>query len=281
MKCKKYVAILVSTVLCLNGITVYASEKNESNIPQKVIEISAGSDEIYGEGVPLEHTENPKQKFISGGINHTHQYIVSNAVLVLQNDKGNSIFSDAKKLENLFYFTDWPDEYGNETDAGTFSGHFYNPNTGKNWMGQTTPTAKGRAISYYNEAVTAYKNGKVDLAIRYIGTGSHYVSDLSEPHHTSNLTALNSNHTAFEKYVDENRASFKIENNSLENSYYTSATSKSLSDLLQSAAVYSNALAEDAQKESMYYSSAEKSVERAIINVTQYFYKFGKDVGIY
>ena len=42
----------------------------------------------------------------------------------------------------------------------------------------------------------------------YKRQGTHYVSDLNEPHHASNLTAVNSNHSAFEKYVDKNRKSY-------------------------------------------------------------------------
>lgn len=280
MKYKKIIVGLVAiATIIISGTMVYA---NSNTIPQKVIEISNGNNDIYGNGVPLDHTENTTNtRFISGGINHTHQYIVANAIIILQNDKGNSIFSDEVKVENLLYFTDWPDEYGNETDAGTFVGHFYNPTTGKNWMGQKSPTAKGRAIDYFNEAVAAYEKGKIDLAIKYIGIGSHYVSDLSEPHHTSDLTALNSNHTAFEKYVDSNRSAFKIDGNSIEDIYYTNAMNITLDEMIESIAVYSNSLAGEAQKESTYYSAAEKAVESAIVNVSQYFYKFGKNVGIY
>lgn len=280
MKIKKIGGILAIVILALGGNTITVSAK-ENTIPDKVIEISEGSDDIYGNGVPLDHTENPNARFKSGGIDHTHQYIVSNSVRILQNDKGDEIFSDAERLENLLYFTDWPDEYGNETDFGTFAGHFYNPKTGKNWMGQASPTAKGRAVSYFNEAVSAYNNGKIDLAIKYIGIGSHYVADLSEPHHTSDLTALNSNHTEFEKYVDDNRASYKINNYTINDSYYKYATDKNLEGMLESVAVYSSSLAEEAQDKSTYGSAAEKSVTSAIINVTQYFYKFAYDVGIY
>lgn len=280
MKIKKIGGILAIVILALGGNTITVSAK-ENTIPDKVIEISEGSDDIYGNGVPLDHTENPNARFKSGGIDHTHQYIVSNSVRILQNDKGDEIFSDVQRLENLLYFTDWPDEYGNETDFGTFAGHFYNPKTGKNWMGQASPTAKGRAVSYFNEAVSAYNNGKIDLAIKYIGIGSHYVADLSEPHHTSDLTALNSNHTEFEKYVDDNRASYKINNYTINDSYYKYATDKNLEEMLESVAVYSSSLAEEAQDKSTYGSAAEKSVTSAIINVTQYFYKFAYDVGIY
>lgn len=40
-------------------------------------------------------------------------------------------------------------------------------------------------------------------------------------------------------------------------------------------------LAADAQKESSYDSAGRQSVQHAIQTVTQYMYKFGKEVGIY
>ena len=43
------------------------------------------------------------------------------------------------------------------------------------------------------------------------------MADLNEPHHASNLTAINSNHSEFEKYVDEHRNEYKIKGNSLSN----------------------------------------------------------------
>lgn len=65
--------------------------------------------------------------------------------------------------------TDWPDKLGNETDAGTFAGHFYDPDSGKNWLGQTSPTARTRAESYFKSAVDAYHSGDVQLAMSNLG----------------------------------------------------------------------------------------------------------------
>mgnify|MGYP000237737522 FL=1 len=56
-------------------------------------DIANGSDELYGEGVPIEHGTNPDERFSSGGVDHTHQYIVANALKILSNDKGNSAFN--------------------------------------------------------------------------------------------------------------------------------------------------------------------------------------------
>lgn len=147
---KKKLKIMVSLIGVLAMISanvVFAAESQK--VPQKIQEIANGSDDIYGDGAPLEHVENGDERFQSGGIDHTHQYIVANALTILNNDKGGSLFNDELNARILMEATDWPDKVGNETDFGTFAGHFYDPDTGKNWMGQTSPTARTRAETYY------------------------------------------------------------------------------------------------------------------------------------
>ncbi|GAA5554755.1 hypothetical protein Rgna01_29640 [Mediterraneibacter gnavus] len=219
-KMKLFIA-MVSVGVLLGTIPVMAAEQPE--LPTKVQDIANGSDDLYGEGVPIEHGANPDERFSSGGVDHTHQYIVANALKILSNDQGNSAFNGELNSSILMEATDWPDKLGNETDAGTFAGHFYDPDSGKNWLGQTSPTARTRAESYFQEAVNAYRAGDVQLAMSNLGKGTHYVSDLNEPHHASNLTAVNSNHSAFEKYVDKNRKSYTIAGNSFNSSVYTTA----------------------------------------------------------
>lgn len=46
-------------------------------------------------------------------------------------------------------------------------------------MGQSSPTARTRAESYYNRLVVAYKEGDTESAMNYLGRGVHYVSDLN------------------------------------------------------------------------------------------------------
>lgn len=294
-RCKRILAaVLILTCLMSTQTTAAATKSTQTALPKKVVDIINGKNTIYGTGAPLVHKIKSKTQsknitsltragvcFESGGIDHTHQYIVANAINILQNDKGSSILTSEQYLGSLLSYTDWPDKFGNETDYLTYAGHFYNPNTGKNWLGQTSPTAKSRAVSYFNSAVSEYKKGNISTAIKYIGIGSHYVSDLNEPHHASNLTALNSNHTEFETYVDTNRASFKIANNTLSSTVYQNAVNSSVSDLSQSAAVYANGLISKAKSSSTYYEAGNSSVTHAITNATQYFYKFGKTVGIY
>lgn len=94
MKCKK-LGVLLAMVLV--GVSVSpswtVSAAESQNLPQQVLDISNGSDEIYGLGAPIEHVENPDERFSSGGVDHTHQYIVSNALKILNNDKGASILN--------------------------------------------------------------------------------------------------------------------------------------------------------------------------------------------
>ena len=49
----------------LGTMPVMAAEQPE--LPTKVQDIANGSDELYGEGVPIEHGTNPDERFSSGG----------------------------------------------------------------------------------------------------------------------------------------------------------------------------------------------------------------------
>lgn len=282
------VIFAISSLVVLNLQTVLAEKTNSENqeFPDKFMNIINGSDEIYGEGVPLEHlTEDDKSaiqpRFKSGGVDHTHQYILASALYIIKNDKGSSILNTENNLEVLLVNTDWPDKLGNETDGGTFAGHFYDPDTGKNWLGQTSPTAKSRAIEYYNRAVESYKAGNVQTALVSLGRGTHYISDLNEPHHAANKTAVDSNHSAFEKYVDENRTSYKIMNNSLSASIYQTSIDSNLDTLIDRQAHSAKSLYQLAANESTYSSAANSSVKNAMTSVVQYVYRFGKEVGIF
>lgn len=99
---KKKLKIMVSLIGVLAMISanvVFAAESQK--VPQKIQEIANGSDDIYGDGAPLEHVENGDERFQSGGIDHTHQYmfhvntsliyfVVSNAI---SSRNGDGIFA--------------------------------------------------------------------------------------------------------------------------------------------------------------------------------------------
>ncbi|BCJ94797.1 hypothetical protein acsn021_23660 [Anaerocolumna cellulosilytica] len=289
---KKLICYVCMLLMISSSVTVFASieEKELNGLPEKVIAIANGSDEIYELDAPILREaidesssvlDGISVQFVSGGNDHTHQYIVASALTILYRDQGNSVMNSEANALEMMANTDWPDKLGNETDYGTFAGHFYNPKTGVNWLGQSSPTAKTRAVEYFNRAVASYNAGNVTEAFKYIGRGTHYVSDVNVPHHASNLTALNSNHSEFEKYVDVNRTSFYINGNTLANGIYQTAVNSSVGDLIHGAALKSYALVEQAQQKDTYESAARQSVQNAITTVAQYLYKFGKTVGIY
>lgn len=87
----------------------------------------------------------------------------------------------------------------------TWASHFYDPDTGTNWLGQTDPTAVTCGSRYYDLARESYLSGDVAEAGYYLGLSLHYLTDLTQPMHAANFTWLDSwqfgYHTAFEKYA--------------------------------------------------------------------------------
>ena len=84
-----------------------------------------------------------------------------------------------------------------------FAGHFYNPDTNANYLGDSTNTAKTNAQFYYDYAVKKYQEGNRTEAIKNLSYCLHYIQDAGEPHHASNLLAGSSNHSEFEALATE------------------------------------------------------------------------------
>ncbi|NQX48490.1 zinc dependent phospholipase C family protein [Paenibacillus tritici] len=281
------IVILIAALLVfsVNNSPVMKAEDLSNytlDLPGVVEEIASGADILITEdpsaaNITEKDSDNMHLNFVSGGSNHTHQYIIASAISILNHDKGNSVLNTYGT--SLLYYTDWPDDH--ETDTGTFARHFYDPDTGKNWLGQSSPTAKTRAVQYYNNAVEEYRMGNIEEAFIHLGKGTHFVSDINVPHHASNLTALNSNHVEFEKYIDKNRLNYKVAGNTLAEKTYLEAVNTEVADLIQNTAVYAKSLANSAQQSSYYNEVGNKIVPRAITNNVQYIYKFCKEVRIF
>jgi phospholipase C len=91
-----------------------------------------------------------------------------------------------------------------------YDGHFYNPDTGKNYLGGKSHTALTQGALRFNNAVTKWKTNKT--ATNYdagyqLGLSLHYLTDLTQPMHAANYTVASSfpwgYHTDFESYVME------------------------------------------------------------------------------
>ena len=219
-------------------------------------------------------------KFQAGGADHTHQYVCATALRTLANDKGDCLYFTTANSSTLIENADWPDS----NDIGfIFDTHFYNPYTEKNYHAGGT-TAKVKASNYYDDAVSAYKNGNVTSALQYLSRGSHFVADACEAHHATNKTAVGSNHSAYEKYIDTVRTDFYFPNNSLDESVYQEALQCSVGQIVRNNSYASYCLGDRVTTGSSskdYYDAARATVLNAIMANVQYYYKFAVEVGLY
>jgi hypothetical protein len=72
----------------------------------------------------------------------------------------------------------------------TWQSHFYDPDSGKNYLGRTYPTALSRGsdavtLMLSNDLHRGYENGCFHL-----GVALHFMTDLTQPMHAANFTAM-------------------------------------------------------------------------------------------
>lgn len=186
-------------------------------------------------------------RWTSGNAEHTetgsHELITARACGVLLNDKGfwganengSIIIALTLSLASIL-----PDTDASLGINQLFAGHFYNPLTGKNWLGSTTNTAKTNTKDNYDAACTEYNiNGLSDDFIISVGKMLHYVQDVCEPHHAANITGLqnHSNHSLFEALVHNNINTYIDSLTTLSNSTYNNGSSLTVEDLVDEAAI--------------------------------------------
>ncbi|OPX86816.1 MAG: Phospholipase C precursor [Pelotomaculum sp. PtaB.Bin104] len=208
----------------------------------------------------------------SGGPSHTHQFIASNGILILSYDQGNAIIEhlyEDNGADIIMEYADKPDV--DETDMPFINaGHFYNPAKGTNYWGKTSPTANQRFCVHYGAAVYNYSSNK-KFAWQELGRAIHYLSDLNVPHHASNRTPLDSNHSVYEKWVDANRFNYII--TSCPNEVYKYCMDNSIWVIGHKMAVNANSNIQYALQ------SDEKSMHIAATNTLKEAQKF--TAGIY
>ena len=86
----------------------------------------------------------------------------------------------------------------------TYKSHFYDPSTGRNYLGESDPTALTRGRQYFDEALACYWNGNMEQAAYRLGLSLHYLTDCSQPMHATNFTNIDKPlmyHQGFEEYV--------------------------------------------------------------------------------
>lgn len=134
----------------------------------------------------------------------THEAITVAACEIMSNDRGFFSGVSSTSAGIMLYISLASLLPDRDEDNQIYAGHFYDPETGENWLGNTENTARNNAQNHYNTALQYAKNGNMEKAYEYLGRCLHYVQDLNVPHHAANVTALNLSHGAFEQYAEDN-----------------------------------------------------------------------------
>ncbi len=222
----------------------------------------------------------PVTAWSSGGVDHTHQYLTDRALQVLRADKGDAVANLLSAYRStLLNYSDWPDVY--ENDGRLYTSHFYNPYTGKTFLGSTT--ALTRFTAHANNAKKYYAKNRT-LAMQELGKALHYLADINEPHHAALLIAGLSNHTQYEEWVDANRFQYVAYNSSLYNAVSYSPKKQYASyctALFRMAAFNGYDWADEAKSgdPALWNASAEATMEYAQESIAAFLFNYLVAVG--
>lgn len=93
--------------------------------------------------------------------------------------------------------------------GATWASHFYDPDSGTNWLGLPYPTARGEANRHLTAARTALRAGDRYTGCYELGLALHYFTDLTQPMHAANFAATSPPlmlHGNLEAYAQEQQA---------------------------------------------------------------------------
>lgn len=121
-----------------------------------------------------------------------------------------------------------------------------------------------------------YVAGAKSSAMEKLGRALHYLQDVNVPHHAMNKTAVFSNHSQFEAYVENNVSSFEL--TGLVASIYTDAD-YSLGTIIDDYAEIARDWYDDASSDRTWNTAARSCVRNAQRATATVLYKFMYDVG--
>lgn len=209
----------------------------------------------------------------------THQYITLEATLRFMLDWG---FYDIDVTQQLIFAFALAAASGlpdiEERDNLTYAGHFYDPDTGKNYLLQTSPTAKTRAGEHYAVATgildqnTNVNSGLFMEAWEELGRALHYLQDVCEPHHASNQIAGLSSHSEFEDYINKNIDTLLPEVPEMSVDFYRYSNNRTVQTLTHEAAIFGKSYIDEVGRldvvsgGSIDYSKWEAAANDCLIN---------------
>lgn len=147
----------------------------------------------------------------------SHLWIVSRGIDILSRSsmvKSNELTllnQWRSDLEQGLYDADHVSIYNN---YGTFTSHFYDPDTGKTFIQLPgVKHAKETGAKYFHLAGEAYQKNDQKQAFYYLGLSLHYLTDLAQPMHSTNFTNVNipfGFHSKFEDFVDTIKENYRV-----------------------------------------------------------------------
>ena len=96
--------------------------------------------------------------------------------------------------------------------GATWASHFYDPDSGKNYKGQSSPTAYDQALAHLANARSQLTTNRPSACYE-LGLSLHYFTDITQPMHASNYTAKDwplELHTDYESYAMAQQARFVV-----------------------------------------------------------------------
>jgi len=205
----------------------------------------------------------------------THKMIAEQSVKCVTND--SSSVENIKFKENLDILTKnltiykngsvAPDfgDVGTDRDYKLYQDHFYDPDEDTNFTSNfpypfytIDDTAESQVRNYFSQAVAKWKDGNYEGASYDLGKAMHYLSDIAEPHHASNVTAgINSPHVPFESYAEKVKENYKIDTlgySTSEGEYALSLNYQYFTDFITAQSQKYGKISKD-----LYYSHAKMS----------------------
>lgn len=183
----------------------------------------------------------------------------------------------------------WPDKW----DIGfLFNCHFYDPDTGTNWRGETNTTARDSANFFYQEALSKYRKGDRNGAITSLAHCIHYVQDVAVPHHSANKIAIPGidpyNHSGFEEFASRMLLDGEYEWNIEDSDYFTLSfyntwNSISISQSVHNIAVDSKQFVDvvtDKKNTGGHTIVAYAMLAHSMADTSGVLYKFAREVGM-
>lgn len=217
----------------------------------------------------------------------SHELITARACGILLDDKGfwgNNESGSILIALSLSLASIFPDTQSELGVSQLFRGHFYDPDTGENWAGETSNTAKTNAKLYYNAAYGCYSLNSVDEDfIMNVGMMLHYVKDVCVPHHAANVTFVNVAHGAFEDYADDNLDSYIESLTTISDTVYTTGTNKNIEEIVHDAAVVAKqdiSYVNNIFSQSNWNTVANRTTRAAVVNSAIVLYKLSLELDI-